>query len=110
MKAMIKMFDESPACWDVYLRQGTSVRFPMKFCETHRIEDGKVAELALETWDSVVATVRFKQVTGLCKSKQPRNNKSYDTFVTHHQDLLMSTKFHFFAFIAGILKSFLVLF
>ena len=26
---------------------------------------------------------------GLCNSKQPRNNKSYDTLVTHYHDLLM---------------------
>ena len=91
-----------------FLREGTSVRFPIKFCETRWIEDREVAEWALQNWDSVVATVRFW--VGLCKSKQPRNNKSYDTLVTHHQDLFMPAKLHIFAFIAGILKPFVVLF
>ena len=82
MKAMFKIFNESPARWDVYLREGTSVQFSMKFCEACWIEDGEVASQALETWDSVVATVKFW--VDLCKSKQPRNNKSFDTLVSHH--------------------------
>ena len=35
---------------------------------------------------------------------------SFDTLVVHYQDLLMTAKLHFFAFMAGILKPFLVLF
>ena len=38
----------------------------------------------------------------------PRSQKI--TKVIHYQDLLMTAKLHFFAFIAGILKPFLVLF
>ena len=45
----------------------------MAFCETGWIEDEEEAEWPLETWGSVVATVKFW--VGLCKSKQPRNNK-----------------------------------
>ena len=108
MKGMLKIFDKSPACQDVYLIEGTWVLFPIKFCETRWIEEGEVAEWTLETWDSRVATVRFW--VGLFKFKQPRNNKSSDTLVTHHQDLLIPAKSNFFAFIAGMLKSFLVLF
>ena len=77
-----------------YLREGISVRFPTRFCETCWIEDGEVAEWVQETWDSVVATVKFW--VGLYKSKQPRNNNSYDTLPTHDQDLLMPAKVHFF--------------
>ena len=80
----------------------------MKFCEPRWIEDKEVAERALEIWESVVATVRYWR--GLSKSKKPRNNKSFDYLVIHHQDLLMTAKLHFFAFVAGILKPFLVLF
>ena len=90
------------------MREVTSVRFPLTFYERQWIEDEAVAEWALETWDSVVAIVKFS--VGLYTSKQPRNNKSYDTLLIYHQDLLMSTKFNFFAFIAAILKPFLVLF
>ena len=96
---MFKIFDESSQ--DVYLREEISVQFPIKFCETCWMRDGKLAECVLEIWDSkVVAAVKFWEV--LCKSKQPKDNKSYDTLVTHHQDLLMSAKFSFYTFIAGI--------
>ena len=80
----------------------------MKFCEPRWIEDKEVAERALEVWESVVATVRYWE--GLSKSKKPRNNKSFDCLVIHHQDLLMTAKLHFFAFIAGTLKPCLILF
>ena len=60
----------------------------------------------LEVWASVVATVW----ESLCKSKKPKNNNSFDTLVIHYQDLLMIAKLDFFAFMASILKPFLVLF
>ena len=108
LQAMYKIFNELPARRDIYLKEGSSSNFPMKFCEPRWIEDKEVAERALEVWESVVATVRYWE--GLSKSKKPRNNKSFDCLVIHHQDLLMTAKLHFFAFIAGILKPFLVLF
>ena len=49
MRAQCKIFDESAAHQNVYLREGTSVRFPIKFCETRWIEDGEVAERASGT-------------------------------------------------------------
>ena len=105
---MCKVFDESPARRDFYLKEGSSNKFPIKFCETRWIEDKEVAERALEVWESVAATVRYWE--SLCKSKKPKNNNSFDTLVIHYQDLFMTAKLHFFAFIASILKSFLVLF
>ena len=53
---MYKIFNESPARRDVYLEEGSSSKFPIKF---HEIEDKEVAESALEVWESVVATVRY---------------------------------------------------
>ena len=53
---MYKIFNESPARHDVYLEEGSSSKFPIKF---HEIEDKEVAESALEVWESVVATVRY---------------------------------------------------
>ena len=35
LKAMFKIFDESPARSDVYIKEGTCDKFPIKFCETH---------------------------------------------------------------------------
>lgn len=108
LKAMYKIINESPARRDIYLKEGSSSNFRMKFCETRWIEDKDVAERALEVWKSVVATVKYWE--GLSKSKKPRNNKSFDCLVIHYQDKLMTAKLHFYAFIAGILKPFLVLF
>ena len=34
LKAMCKIFNESPARRDVYLKEGSSSKFPIKFCET----------------------------------------------------------------------------
>ena len=103
---MYTIFDESTTRRDVYLKEGSSGKFPMKFCETRWIEDKEI-EHALKVWKSVVATVRYWE--NLCKSKKSKN-KSLDTLVIHYQDLLMAAKLHFFAFIADILKPFLVLF
>ena len=92
-KAMFKFFKELPARRDVYLKEGSSSKFPIKFCEIGWIEDQEVAERALEVWESVVATVRYWE--SLCKSKKPKNNNSFDTLVIHYQDLLMTAKLHF---------------
>ena len=93
---MYNIFNESPAQRDVYLKEGSSSKFPIKFCEIGRIEDQEVAERALEVWESVVATVRYWE--SLCKSKKPKNNNSFDILVIHYQDLLMTAKLHFFCF------------
>ena len=108
LKAMYNIFKESPAQRDIYLKEGSLSEFPLKFWEPRWIEDKEVAERALEVWKSVVATIRYWE--GLSKSKKPKNNKSFDCLVNHYQDLLMTAKLNFFAFIAGILKPFLVLF
>ena len=46
----------------------------------------------------------------LSKSKKPKNSNSFDTLVIYYQDLLMIAKLHFFAFVASILKLFLISF
>ena len=93
MKAMFKILDESPARRDVYLKAGFTELFPQSFAETRWVEDEPVAERALDVWPSIVTLVRHFE--GLCQSKRPKN-KSYDTFVTHHTDLLVPAKLHFF--------------
>ena len=108
MKAMFKILDESPARRDIYLKAGTSEKFPQSFSETRWVEDEPVADRALDVWPSIVALVRYFE--GLCQSKRPRNNKSYDTLVVQHTDLLVPAKFHFFRFMASILQPYLVMF
>ena len=59
LKAIQNIFNESRTRRDVYLREGSSNKFPIKFCETRLIEDKEVAGHALEAWESVVATIRY---------------------------------------------------
>ena len=40
---MYKIFNKSPALRDVYLKEGSSSKFPMKFCEIQWIEFKEVA-------------------------------------------------------------------
>ena len=107
LRAMYKIFDESPARHDVYIRVGSSA-FPLKFCSTRWIEDLPVAERALIVWPSLVSTVKYWM--SLCPSKRPQKNKSFDTLVEHYLDVFVPAKFQFFSFIAGILKPYLVVF
>ena len=58
-------------------------------------------------WPSIVATV--KHFEGLCKSSRPQN-KSYETLVTNHLDLLVPVKLHFFSFLANIMSPYLIMF
>ena len=106
LKMLYKIFDESPAHCDVDLCKGTYKVFPIKFCSTRLIEDQPVADWAWEVWFSVVSTVKH----WLSKFKQPKNSKSYDTMVEHHQDSVIPAKFYFFSFITGILKPYFVIF
>ena len=96
LKAIYKIFNESPAPCDVYLKEGSSSQFRIKVCETWWVENKELAECALEVWKSVVATVRYLE--SLYKSKKPKNNKGFYTSVIHYQDLLMSAKLRFFCF------------
>ena len=106
VKMLYKIFDESPAHCDVDLCKGTYKVFPIKFCSTRLIENQPVADWAWEVWFSVVSTVKH----WLSKFKQPKNSKSYDTMVEHHQDSVIPAKFYFFSFITGILKRYFVIF
>ena len=108
LSALFKILDESPARRDVYLRIGDSERFPLRFCDTRWIDDVPVSNRALEIWPSIVAFINHFE--GLCKSKRPQNNKSYDRLVTHRLDLLVPSKFHFFSFLARILEPYLIMF
>ena len=46
LKATHKLFNESPARCDVYLKEGSSSKFPIKFREAWCIEDQEVTERA----------------------------------------------------------------
>ena len=105
LKAMWKMFNDSPARRDLYIQLNTSDVFPLMFCQTRWVEDEPVAVRAIQVWQYVVNVIKHFQT--LCKSKQPANNKSYDTLVDYHNDVFMKVKFQFFIDIAGMMCSYL---
>ena len=108
LHAMWKIFDESPARRDIYIRETTCDVFPLHFCKTRWVEDGPVAGRAIELWTSVTKVIKYW--LSCCKSSRPQKNKSYDTLVEHHKDPLMIAKFNFFKYLASILSHFLVCF
>ena len=105
LKAMWKLFNDSPARRDLYIQLNTSDVFPLMFCQTRWVEDEPVAIRAIEVWENVVNVIKHFQT--LCKSKQPSKNNSYDTLVTHHTDVFMKVKLQFFVDVASMLSSYL---
>lgn len=77
------------------------------FCATRWVEDQAIADRALIVWESIRKTVKFWEA--LPKSKRPQNN-SYNVVLEHCNDPLVPAKLHFFSFIAGILKKYLIVF
>ena len=67
--------------------------FPVHFCKTIRVEDGPVASQTTGIWQCI--TVVKKYWLSLSKSKQPKNNKFFDTLVEHHKDQLIIAKLQF---------------
>ena len=108
LHAMWKIFDESPARRDIYIRETSCDVFPLHFCKTRWVEDGLVAGQAIEIWGYVTKVVKYW--LSLCKSKQPKNNNSYNTLVEHCKDPLMIAKLHFFKYLTSLLRPFLVRF
>ena len=97
-----KILDESPTRYDIYLCEGISKIFPMKFCRTRWVEDQRQTSRRSSIINLALCSVSCEALA--------KNSKSYDTLVEHHQDLLIRMKFHFFSFITGILKPYLVIF
>lgn len=105
LKAMWKLFNDSPARRDLYIQLSKSDVFPIMFCQTRWVEDKPVAIRAKEVWENVVNVIKHYQT--LCKSKQPSKNSSYDTLVTHHTDMFMQVKLQFFVDVASMMSSYL---
>ena len=104
LHAVWKLFDESPARRDVYIKETGSEVFPLHFCKTRWVEDKIVASRVIQIWPDISKVIRHW--LSLAKSKQPQN-KSFDVLVKHHTDPRMFIKLHFFKFIALILSPFL---
>ena len=105
LKGMWKLFNDSPARRDTYIKLNRTDQFPRMFCQTRWVGDEPVASRAMSVWPFVVAVIEHFQT--LPPSKQPRDNKSYDILVKYHKDCTMLFKFQFFIDIANVLSPFL---
>ena len=79
MKSMWKLLSDLPPRRDEYLKLGVSGKFPLKFCATRWVENEDTAERAMLVWPDIILLINH--FLSLSKSKQPKNNKSYDLLV-----------------------------
>ena len=107
MKSMWKLLSDSPVRREEYLKLSISGKFPLKFCATCWVENEDTAERAsrMLVWPDVILLINH--FLSLSKSKQPKNNKSYDQLVKVFKDKLVPLKLMFFKEVAAILNGFL---
>ena len=108
LQSMFKLFNDSPARREVYIKLSGTDKFAIRFCPTRWTENESVAERAINVWDAYVSVIEY--YSKLCASKQPQKNKSYDTLQAHYTDKLMKVKFQAFKDIAHKLNQFLTVF
>ena len=108
LQSMFKLFNESPARRDVYIKLNGTDKFAIRFCPTRWTENESVAERAINVWDCYVSVMDY--YTKLCASRKPQNNKSCDTLRAHYTDKLMKVKFQAFKDIAHKLNQFFTIF
>ena len=108
LKAMWKLFNDSPARRDLYINLNRSDSFPLMFCQARWVEDESVASRAIDVWKFVVSVINHYE--SLLKSKRSKNNKSYDLLAKHMTDDLMLVKFQFFKDIVSVLSFYLTKF
>ena len=105
MKSMWKLLSDSPSRRDEYLKFSISGKFPLKLCATCWVENEDTAERAMLVWPDIILLINH--FLTLSKSKQPKNNKSYDWLVNIFKDNLVPLKLMFLKEIAAILNGFL---
>ena len=91
LKALARLFLDSPARRADYVEMTGSSLFPMSFCTTRWIEDVPVAQRAIHIWDHVGKIVKYW--SKLPKSKQP-SAKCYSTIKDAVDDKLTVARFH----------------
>ena len=57
LKAMWKLFNDSPVRRDLYIKLNQTDEFPLMFCSTRWVEDAPVASRAMAVWKDVVKVV-----------------------------------------------------
>ena len=108
LHAIWKIFNESPARRDIYVRETDCDIFPLHFCKTRWVEDEPVAARGIQIWENIVQVVKYW--LSLSKNRRPCNNKPVDTLVKYRTGKLVISKLNFLKYIASILRPFLLRF
>ena len=58
LHAVWKLFDESPARRDVYIKETGSEVFPLHFCKARWVEDEIVASRVIQIWPDISKVIR----------------------------------------------------
>ena len=88
---MSKLFVNSPARRDLYIKLNTNSDFPLKFCAARWTENEDVGDRAILTWSSVKSVI--KHFLSLSQNARTKSNKSFDTLVQCHSSAFMIVKF-----------------
>ena len=88
---MSKLFVNSPARRDLYIKLNTNSDFPLKFCAARWTENEDVGDRAILTWSSVKSVI--KHFLSLSQNARTKSNKSFDTLVQYHSSAFMIVKF-----------------
>ena len=107
LKALYKLFDESPAKREDCSAITGSNKFPLPFCGNRWVKDKKVAERALQIWPDVM--VYIKETIKKLKGEVPVSY-SFTTIRSAVQDCLITAKLEFFVSTASIMEPFLLMF
>ena len=92
LKALYKLFDESPAKREDYNTINGSNKFPLPFCGNRWVEDKKVVERAQQIWPDMILYI--KETVKKPKGEVP---VSYSTAASSAiQDCLITAKLEFF--------------
>ena len=107
LKALYKLFDESPAKREDYSAITGSNKFPLPFCGNRQVEDKKVAERALQIWPD--AMVYIKETLKKPEGEVPVSY-CFTAIKSAVQDCLITAKLEFFVSTASIMEPFLLIF
>ena len=108
LMGMYKFLHKAPARRADYLKLADTSLFPHRFAPTRWVENAMVAERGIEIWDGIVKLIKF--ILEKTPSSRPKDNKSYENLVLHHNNPLVKVQLHLFKDVALILNRFLVTF
>jgi hypothetical protein len=106
LSSLYKLFKDSPARREDFVNVTGSDKFPLKLCKVRWVENGSVANRAIDIWPEVV---KFVKAVENKKIPNPKT-KTFDIVKDAANDNLMVVKLKAFVSIVNIIEPFLVLY